>query len=130
MSTESGTWALLGLVLAGCGAATALPTGVLDDRAAQPDADLGSDGAAFCIDIDPTSADRACKEDEDCTPTVTGRLCALPCCGFSDAVNVEAGARFNASASSLPAPPVGSCGPCEGPISASCAQGQCTTLPP
>jgi hypothetical protein len=102
------------LVLAACGGKTG--GGSPEGGAPSPD-----DGGT-CVDIDPATYDRSCKQASDCVNIASGHLCTDLCMCDSASINASGQARYRAATDGLGSTPFCSC-PSEGdPV---CVAGRC-----
>jgi hypothetical protein len=97
----------------GTGGAESLLCKTINDDSGDTDAStiasILGDAAASC-DIEPSSYDRSCKVDSDCTAVGFGNLCEVPCgvqC-LNSAINVNSLAKYQADYAKNPA---AACGP-------------------
>jgi hypothetical protein len=80
-----------------------------------------------CVDVDPSTYDRSCSADSDCTVIDVGHLCNGGClCGFSAAINVAGLEKYNAATAGISP---GGC-ECGFPGTPSCVAGQCELAVP
>jgi hypothetical protein len=86
-------------------------------------ADAG-DGAA-CVTINPSSVDRSCHGDSDCTVIPTGTICTGACACGGNPINRTAYASF---ASELASVKTLAC-PCASPGTPMCVGGTCIICP-
>lgn len=101
----------------------AVPGDATFDGAMSSDADSGTsaDGAA-CVTIDPTSYDRACTGDPDCTTVAAGTICTGGCaCSFAS-IAVRDLPKYKAATAGIKP---NAC-PCAAPGQPRCVQKACT----
>jgi hypothetical protein len=96
-----------------------------DDSEITTDSGVGTvttDDGAECVDLEVASSDLSCVSDQDCAPSLTGKVCEGQCACGDTSVNAAAAARYQSETASLN---LVAC-PCPAQGEPRCLGGQCT----
>jgi len=115
---------VIGLAQA-CGGKTLVGIEPDDDSGITTDSGVGTgttDDGAECVDLEVASSDLSCVSDQDCVPSLTGKVCEGQCACGDTSVNAAAAARYQSETASLT---LEAC-PCPAQGEPRCLGGQCT----